>query len=401
MAMSSGINFHGFGNFIIPLSKEFGWSRTTVSAVFSLARLEAGFIGPVEGWAVDRVGPRKLMLVGIPLMGVGFVLLSQVSGLFTFMLVYILAITLGNSLGMHVPASAAVANWFNKKRGLAFGIMWSGVGLGGLLVPALGWAIDNYGWRDASIFVGILVVIVGIPIAALMRHRPEQYGLLPDGEKTFNKTGQERSSLIVDTENDFTAREALQTSSFWYLCLSIMARSLVTGGVGLHLVPYFIGLGATPIEAATYAGSVGVISIPGRFGLSYLGDYFNRRYMMAGSLLVMTFAIYLLAIADSLASSIPGLVVYSISQGGISVIPQAMIADYFGRKAFATIAGFRSSIQMLGIIIGPVVSGFVYDKTGNYEWAFMGFATASIVSMLLVFMARPPSRKGKDVLSIS
>ena len=180
-----------------------------------------------------------------------------------------------------------------------------------------------------------------------------------------------------------------------------MARSLVTGGVGLHLVPYFIGLGATPIEAATYAGSVGVISIPGRFGLSYLGDYFNRRYMMAGSLLVMTFAIYLLAIADSLASSIPGLVVYSISQGGISVIPQAMIADYFGRKAFATIAGFRSSIQMLGIIIGPVVSGFVYDKTGNYEWAFMGFATASIVSMLLVFMARPPSRKGKDVLSIS
>ena len=165
-----------------------------------------------------------------------------------------------------------------------------------LLVPALGWAIDNYGWRDASIFVGIVVVIVGIPIAALMRHRPEQYGFLPDGEKTFNKTGQERSSLTVDTENDFTAREALQTSSFWYLCLSIMARSLVTGGVGLHLVPYFIGLGATPVEAATYAGSVGVISIPGRFGLSYLGDYFNRRYMMAGSLLFMTFSIYLLAI---------------------------------------------------------------------------------------------------------
>ncbi len=393
MAMSSGINFHGFGNFIIPLSKEFGWSRTTVSAVFSLARLEAGFIGPAEGWAVDRMGPRKLMFVGIPLMGIGFVLLSQVSGLFTFMLVYILGITLGNSLGMHVPASAAVANWFNRKRGLAFGIMWSGVGLGGLLVPALGWAIDAYGWRDASIVVGVLVTLVGFPIAALMRHRPEQYGFLPDGEKVLKQSPKEGAVVFEREDADFTAREALQTSSFWYLSLSIMARSLVTGGVGLHLVPYFIGLGASPVEAATYAGSVGVISIPGRFGLSYLGDYFNRRYMMAISLLFMTVSIVLLATADSLSSSIPGLVAYSISQGGISVIPQAIIADYFGRKAFATISGFRSSIQMIGIIIGPVVSGFVYDKTGSYEWAFLGFAAASVVSMFLVIMALPPTRR--------
>ena len=401
MAMSSGINFHGFGNFIIPLSKEFGWSRTTVSAVFSLARLEAGFIGPVEGWAVDRLGPRKLMLVGIPVMGLGFILLSQVSGLFTFMLVYILGITLGNSLGMHVPASAAVANWFNRKRGLAFGIMWSGVGLGGLLVPALGWAIDVYGWRDASVYVGIFVIFVGVPVAALMRHRPEQYGFLPDGQIIPQKTSNGKLGKNEDFEVDFTAREALQTSSFWFLSLSIMARSLVTGGVGLHLVPYFVGLGASPIEAAAYAGSVGVISIPGRFGLSYLGDYFNRRYMMAISLLFMTLSIVLLATADSLSSSIPGLVAYSISQGGISVIPQSIIADYFGRKAFATISGFRSSIQMLGIIVGPVVSGLVYDRTGSYEWAFLGFAAASIVSMLLVLMALPPSPRHRDILETS
>ena len=401
MAMSSGINFHGFGNFIIPLSKEFGWSRTTVSAVFSLARLEAGFIGPVEGWAVDRLGPRKLMLVGIPVMGLGFIFLSQVSGLFTFMLVYILGITLGNSLGMHVPASAAVANWFNRKRGLAFGIMWSGVGLGGLLVPALGWAIDVYGWRDASVYVGIFVIFVGVPVAALMRHRPEQYGFLPDGQIIPQKTSNGKLGKNEDLEVDFTAREALQTSSFWFLSLSIMARSLVTGGVGLHLVPYFVGLGASPIEAAAYAGSVGVISIPGRFGLSYLGDYFNRRYMMAISLLFMTLSIVLLATADSLSSSIPGLVAYSISQGGISVIPQSIIADYFGRKAFATISGFRSSIQMLGIIVGPVVSGLVYDRTGSYEWAFLGFAAASIVSMLLVLMALPPSPRHRDILETS
>ena len=171
-----------------------------------------------------------------------------------------------------------------------------------------------------------------------------------------------------------------------------MARSLVSGGVGLHLVPYFVDLGATPITAATYAGSVGVMSIPGRFGLSYLGDYINRRYMMVASLVLMTGAIILLARAESISDAIPAIIIYSISQGGISVIPQSLIADYFGRRAFATISGFRSTIQMVGIIIGPVVSGYMYDRTGSYESAFMAFSVASVVSLILVFFAYPPKR---------
>ena len=393
MAMSSGINFHGFGNFIIPLSREFGWSRTTVSAIFSFARLEAGFIGPAEGWVVDRIGPRKLMLLGIPLMGLGFILLSRVNGLTTFLLVYLFGVTLGNSVGMHTPASTAVANWFTKKRGLAFGIMWSGVGIGGLLVPALGWAVEELGWRQASVVVGICVIFIGIPVASLMRHRPEPYGMLPDGIKVTDEgLDAKKRKLAPDLSRDFTAKQALQTSSFWYLSLSIMSRSLVSGGVGLHLVPYFVDLGATPITAATYAGSVGVMSIPGRFGLSYLGDYINRRYMMVASLVLMTGAIILLARAESISDAIPAIIVYSISQGGISVIPQSLIADYFGRRAFATISGFRSTIQMVGIIIGPVVSGYMYDRTGSYESAFMAFSVASVVSLILVFFAYPPKR---------
>ena len=139
MSITAGINFHGFGNFIIPLTNEFGWNRTTISGLFSLARMESGLLGPLEGWLVDRVGPRRLMIFGIPLMGVGYILMSRVNSLAAFFFVYIFAITLGNSLGMSTPMAASVANWFNRKRGLAFGIMWSGVGLGGLFVPAVGW----------------------------------------------------------------------------------------------------------------------------------------------------------------------------------------------------------------------------------------------------------------------
>ena len=392
MSIASGINFHGFGNFIIPLGEEFGWSRTTISVVFSVARLESGLLGPVEGWAVDRVGPRRLIAVGIPLMGLGYIAMSRVDGLLAFFFVYVFMIALGNSLGMSTPITAAVANWFNRKRGLAFGIMWSGVGIGGLFVPALGWLVETYGWRPASLIVGVFIAVLGVPVAMVMRHRPEPYGYYPDGTvpEEARASGATRRPLLPDLSNDFTAREALRTSSFWYLTLSIMARSLVSGGIGLHLVPFFIDLGASSVTAAALAGSVGLMSIPGRFGLSALGDFINKRYVMVASLALMAVSIVFMARAPSVTAVIPILVAFSASQGGISVIPQSLIADYFGRRSYATIQGFRSTIQMLGIIAGPIISGYVFDTTDSYTLAFLGFSGAALVSMILVFMAKPP-----------
>ena len=113
---------------------------------------------------------------------------------------------------------------------------------------------------------------------------------------------------------------------------------------------------------------------------------------MAASLLFMTFAIVLLAKADTISASILGLIIYAVAQGGISVIPQSLIAEYFGRRYFATISGFRSSVQMIGIIVGPIVSGYVFDTTGSYQVAFLGFATAAVVAMILAVMATPPRR---------
>ena len=394
MSISSGINYHGFGNFVIPLSREFGWNRTIISAVVSLARLQSGLLGPLEGWAVDRLGPRRLALVGIPLMGLGYILFSKINSLLAFFVVFTLLISLGSSLGFGTPMSAAVANWFKRKRGLAFGIMWSGVGFGGLFVPALGWMVDEFGWRDAALSVGIALLFIGVPLASMMRHRPEPYGYLPDGEAPgplTDQTGATRPSE-PDLSQDFTAREAIRTSSFWFLSFSITVRMLASGGLGLHLVPYFVGLGASPVRAAALAGSVGVMSIPGRFGLSALGDYVNRRYIMAACLATMAIAFVFMGRADSIGGVIPALLAYAVAQGGVAVIPQSLVADYFGRRSYATIQGLRGSIQMIGTIAGPVITGYVFDTTGSYSLAFFGFAGATAISMALALMAKPPQR---------
>jgi|TARA_B100001964_G_scaffold244823_1_gene328182 MFS family permease len=389
MALSSGINYHGFGNLFLPLSKEFGWSRTRISTVFSLARLENGILGPIDGYLIDKFGPRIVILVGVPIMSVGYILLSKVDSFLSFSLVYILGVTVGSGT-LHTPIQTAVANWFNKKRGLAFGVMWSGVGIGGLLVPFYGWLIQAYGWRDTSIIIGFVILLVGVPCGILMRHNPYQYGDYPDGMKPSNDTEED---LIHHDDESYTVKEALSTSSFWLLTMATGLRILVTSGVSLHLVPFFVDLGISPVAAAGFAGSVGIMSIPGRFGLSTIGDYINKRYILVICMLCLSLGVFLLSIMDSLTGVILALILYSSSQGGSAVIPNALMADYFGIKHYGTIMGFRSILVTFGVIAGPIISGATFDNYGSYKFAFMFFAFINLIAFVMVIFSLPPKRK--------
>ena len=389
MALSSGINYHGFGNLFLPLSKEFGWSRTRISTVFSLARLENGILGPIDGYLIDKFGPRIVILVGVPIMSVGYILLSKVDSFLSFSLVYILGVTVGSGT-LHTPIQTAVANWFKKKRGLAFGVMWSGVGIGGLLVPFFGWLIQTYGWRDSSIIIGFVILLIGVPCGILMRHNPYQYGDYPDGMKPSNDTEED---LTHQDNESYTVKEALSTSSFWLLTMATGLRILVTSGVSLHLVPFFVDLGISPVAAAGFAGSVGIMSIPGRFGLSTIGDYINKRYILVICMFCLSLGVFLLSIMDSLTGVILALILYSSSQGGSAVIPNALMADYFGIKHYGTIMGFRSILVTFGVIAGPIISGATFDNYGSYKFAFMSFAFINLIAFVMVIFSLPPKRK--------
>ena len=398
-ALSGGLNFYGFSALFVPLSQEFGWSRTVLSGVFALSRLEGGILGPAEGYLADKYGPRRIMLVGIPLLGLGFILLSQVNSLLSLYIIYITAITIGSALGTFTPVSAAVANWFDKKRSRAFGFVMSGTGLGGaIFLPILGWWISTFGWRHAVVASGVLILAIGLPISLIMRHKPEQYGLLPDGaepaspsDHTTVKDEAEEAQPLPQEASEFGPVQSLKTSTFWLLGASQALRSVVTTGFTIHFVAMMVDRDISLTMATSLLGSVALISLIGRIGLAWMGDLVNKQYLLAGAAGVMALSMIGMSQAQDLWQVAVILVVYSVAYGGSVVLPMGLQADYFGRHAYATIRGLLHTVQTGGMIFGPVFAGLVYDFTESYFFAFLGFGLAAGLAALFLLLLRRPT----------
>ncbi|MFH1485985.1 MAG: MFS transporter [Chloroflexota bacterium] len=396
--LHAGLNYYGFSAFFIPLSEEFGWSRAVLSGAFSLARVEGGVLGPVEGYLVDKVGPRKMMLVGFALMGAGFVFLSQVNSLLMLYLVYILGITLGGGICASTAPATAIANWFQKRRSLALGILSSGAGVGGgVLLPLLTWLILAFGWRTATVVAGILVWAIGIPLAMVMRHRPEQYGYLPDGAEPSSTSSaptasveKEGATASATEQAELGPLQTLRTSAFWLLGLTFSLRAIVASGFSIHFIPMMVDRGMSMTMAGGLLGSVVALSIIGRLGLAWLGDMLDKRYLFAGAMAVMGLTMLGMSQVQSLGAVIAILAVYAVAYGGVLALPFSLQADYFGRKAFATVRSLLHSVQMAGMFVGPIFAGFVFDTTQSYFLALLTFAGVSFLGMLLILGARRP-----------
>lgn len=399
MAVSAGFSFYGFGSFVVPLTEDLETSRTAISGVISVSRLEAGMLGPVEGYAVDRFGPRKMMLIGMPLVGIGFLLFSRVESVLMLYLVYLPTIALGTGLAFSTPITACIANWFRAKRSRAFGFLWSGIAIGGgIFVPVLGWMIENQGWRFAAVVAGISLMAVGIPVALMMRRSPEDYGLLPDGIKPSPQTAEAESgkgftaatAQGVDEGPELTPWEALRTPVFWFLGLSISMRGMVTSGMVVHVVAMMQDRGMSLTVASTMLASVATISIVGRLGVGWLGDIWDKRLLMAGTMAALTLTMIGMSLVTVLVPMLCILAVYAVAYGGTTVLPMSLQADLFGRKSYATIRGLVHTVQMTGMLLGPVFAGFVYDQTQSYFLAFVGFAIAGFVGMVAILITLFP-----------
>ena len=384
--------FQGLGTVLVSLERQYGWSRTALSGAFSLARVEGAILGPIEGVLVDRVGTRRMVLIGFILMGLGFVWLSQVDTLWEFYAAF-MTISLGSGLGGWLAIVAMVNNWFEKRRSFAMSIAMSGIHLGGLLVPIFALSIENYEFSATTIGVGIILLIVVGPATWIIRSKPEDMGLAPDGVSIVKESGELLgTSDPSEDESDFTVMQALKTPAFWILTVTQISSSVSIVTLALHLVPKLTDMGMTLSSAGTVVLVYTVVALPAQSIAGYLAERLPKIIMISFFLFLQGAGIALIALFDNVIMAYLFAFLYGIGFGGRTPLITAIRGDYFGRKAFATIMGVSQFPMNLAMIVAPLFAGYMFDTTGTYIVPFMTFSVLCIFGSALILFVRKPKK---------
>ena len=387
--------FHGFTIYFLPLQAEFGWNRATVATAVALTRAEGAILGPIQGWLIDKYGPRIITCIGVFLFGLGFILFSFVNSVLTYFLCFAL-IALGSSIGGFLSISATITNWFNKKRALAQGLFKTGMGIGGLLVPLLAIAITTYGWRAVAFASGIIIIVFNMPAAMSLRHKPEPFGYMPDGEIKADST--DNITAAYDDTNDLSAVQAMKTSSFWFIGLGHAFSLLVVGSVGIHFTPHVAQKLNYSLEKAGLMISVlMVFTIIGQTVGGYLGDKIDKRLFLVFTMLGHSSGLLVLTFATNDFHVVMFCLLHGLAWGSRGPSMQSLRADYFGRRSFATIMGFSSILNALAMAIAPISAGVLADHYGDYTNAFVSLAIMTGCGSLFFALLKPPKIKKTTV----
>lgn len=400
--LAGGTFFYGFGVLFNPILDEFGWSTLAAAAAFSL-RSEVGAIAaPVAGILVDRIGPRKVLILGLMAVALGFFWLSRVHDLLTFYASFVL-IALGNSAAGGQVGTVAVSWWFYRKRGRALSVMTLGPALSGITVPILAWLVINFGWRQALDVLGIAILGICLPLCFVIRGRPEQYGLLPDGDPPQSSIPSSEARVPLDQpsgseeatppirEPSISVKRALRTRRFWLLAGAVTLSNLGTTPAIVLLVPALTNVGFSTETAALAAAAIPLVSLPGRVGLGWWGDYVDRRLLMAGCYALQAMGMALLALISSELSLVAFVLVFSTGFGGPIPLRPALQAEHFGMESMGSIQGLLQFIATLGGFLGPIAVGQMVDVTGSYRLAFLllGVCAGLAVPLMLAIPQAP------------
>jgi len=395
-----GTFFYGFTAFVGPIIDEFGWTYAMVSVAFSLRSVEEGLAAPLVGFLVDRFGPRKLLLPGMIAMGLGSVLLSRTSSLWTFY-AYFAIIILAFSFTGGPALFAPIAHWFKKRVSLAMGLLVCGYGASGVMTPLIVWLISVCQWRTTLVMAGVMVWGLGIPLALLMRHKPEPYGYSPDGEppgvESVNAADTERmaAEIAVDSRDDagdFTWREAVRTRAFWLIGIALACQWMPITAMLVYIIPHLTEVGISREIAGSAVALLTFISISGRLGFGWLGDRMDRRYVLAITFSLQFIGVIIFANISEVWHLIPFLIVFAPAYGGAIPVRFALQSHYFGASAFGTIMGLTSIFFVLEGVPSPIIAGWLRDMLGSFRPAFLILSIPLFLAIPLILAAKRPTK---------
>lgn len=389
-----GTVFYGFTAFFEPIANEMGWSYTQISLAASLRGLEIGLLSPVVGILADRWGPRRLIFGGVFVTVSGLLLLSYTSSLIMFYGAFAL-LSIGVSACTVTVLLTALANWFRRKIGLATGIAICGFGFSGLLIPVIVRLIAAYDWRTTLNILAVGMVVTILPLSLLFRHRPEQYGYFPDGQKQGEVAYTDEAGPRPVVETEVRVKQALKSEAFWRLAVSRMYHMMVVAAVITHVMPSLSTIGVSRAQSSLVATVIPLMSVFGRLGFGWLGDKFSRRLVATTSFIMTGAGVLCFAYAsnNSLWLLVPFIILMGIGYGGSNALLPSLAREHFGRTNFGSIYGIMEGIGTIGMMTGPAIAGLAYDNWGSYQtiWILLaGLALIAIISVSTIAPVRSP-----------
>jgi len=375
--------FYSFPVFYPSFVQQFGWSRTEVSLAGALALLVTGLVSPLVGMLADRWGARFTMIVGTVLVALAMVSIGQVQQLYQL---YTAALVFGMGLaGFSIlPVQMLAAKWFSRKRGLATGLVISGMGLGGTASPLVVTALlATYSWRVAFLWQATFLLLVSLPVTLwVLRERPSDMGLQPDGATWSDPppvTGEQRTSALTE---GFLFRKAIRTAAFWFLSLSSFCAMFAAIAVIQHLVLYLRGHGLELSFASRILSVLLLASVAGRVGLGHLSDFLTRRCTLLLAYGLLTVGTSLLLLLQSDWGLMVMAVLVGLGYGGSIVLLTLTAAEVFGNRSMGRILGTILVFFTAGGSLGPVAVGYLSDRFGDYRYAFGIVLLAALAAVL-------------------
>jgi MFS family permease len=393
--LGGGLYFYGFSVFFLPLSQDLSLSRASTSLVFSLARAQGAFEAPIAGYFMDRYGPRPLMFMALMMTGVGHMILSGVHSYLMLLIVYMGVVSLSFHAGF-MDAPMLIANtWFIRKRTMAMALISGSIGIGGFIfTPILSAVVHAFGWRQAAFACGIVFMVVGMPLAVLVRRSPESIGLLPDGDRVRAAHTDPTQPGHANEEVNFTLAQALRTSSFWFIVGATAIRVIILSAINVHYVALMVWKGVSEQRAAYFLAAQAFMSVPSHLLFGWIGDRLPKPKLMATCMLLALVSMCVLARVHSEWAIFIFIALFSVVESTFPV-NWSTVGEYFGRKNFAKIRGSMSFVSTWGSVIGPVLAGAIYDRTRSYELVIWSSAALLLIASLLYASVKKPPLPAK------
>lgn len=372
--------------FLDPMGADTGWSRAGISGAMSLAFLSMGFAGFGWGALSDRYGPRPVVVAGVVLLGLAAVLASRATSLLAFQLCF--GLLMGVAAGaFFAPIIAATAASFDKHRGLAVSLVSAGMGVAPMTIaPLAAWLVTEHGWRTAQLIIGLGAWAVLLPAVWFVRAAPQQ----PAGA-----TG---SAGTANTEPNMSARDALRSRAFIVLGAAFFACCAAHSGPIFHTVSYAIGCGLPMASAVTIYSMEGAAGLGGRLLFGLASDRFGAKRVLVVGLVVQAFAAVSYLSVNQLGGFYAVAIVFGAAYGGTMPLYAALAREAFGPRILGTVLGAATMLSSLGMALGPLLGGWLYDRFGSYAWLYIGslFLGLAAAGIAMTFPRGPVGRGGGD-----